>query len=77
MKNIFETVCGIINEVAGMENIESRDMLKEDLGLDSLSLVEICVRLEDEFSIQFDSDNLNPNEILCVGDLVRLIGKTL
>lgn len=77
MKNTFERVCNIIHSVIDVGEIDKSNLLKEDLGLDSLTLVEICVRLEDEFSIVFDSDNLSPDEILRVSDLVNLVDKTI
>lgn len=77
MKNTYEKVSEIINSVADIGEMEQESFLKEDLGLDSLSLVEICVRLEEEFSIEFNSDELNPDEILQVRDLVALVEKSI
>ena len=77
MNEVSEKVCEVIKDVAGVEEIKTTDLLKEDLGLDSLSLVEVFVRLEEEFSFKFDSDNLNPDEISRVQDLITLVGKSL
>ena len=49
--------------------------LKEDMGLDSLNLVELIVGLEDTFGIQFDESDLDPQEILTVEDLYQLVAK--
>ncbi len=77
MNKVGETVFEVIKDVAGVEEIQTGDLLKEDLGLDSLTLVEVFVRLEEEFSFEFDSDNLNPDEILWVEDLIALVEKSL
>lgn len=77
MDHIFETVKSVIRAVCGAEEMEEDSFLKEDLGLDSLSLVEVLAEIEDKLSIEFDSDFLNPDELLQVSDLVVLIRKTL
>ena len=77
MKNVFQEVCNIIHDISGAENIKLSDLLKDNLGLDSLSLVEVLAESEERFHIVFDSDTLNPEEILHVSDIVTLIENLL
>lgn len=67
----------IIREVSGCEELNEKSELKSDAGLDSLSLVSVIVGLEDRFGVTFDDGDLNPAELLTVGDLIRLTEKTL
>jgi acyl carrier protein len=48
------------------------DSIREDLRLDSLALLEVLSRLEDEVDIDL-IDNPEVHSVITVGDLVRLI----
>ena len=53
------------------ENVTADSKFKEDLDLDSLDAVEICLQLEEEFGIQIpdaDADN-----IMSIQDAVKFI----
>lgn len=77
MDHIYETICDVIYSACGADDIKEESFLKEDLGLDSLSLVEVLANIEDRLSIEFDSDDLNPEELLQVSDLVGLTRRSL
>ncbi len=47
----------------------------KDLGLDSLDVVEMCLTLEDQYGIQFETDELS--SIKTVADLYGSIEKKL
>lgn len=49
--------------------------LKEELGLDSLRLVELMVALEEALGVQLEESDLDPAELVTVGDVYRLAGK--
>ena len=51
--------------------------LSEDLGFDSLSLVELIVDLEDRFDIEIDESDLDPGHIKTVGQIYSLVDKYL
>ena len=51
--------------------------LKEDVGLDSLSLAAVIVELEEEFSIIFDESDLEPANIKTVNDLFEMVRRHL
>lgn len=51
------------------------DSLKDDLGFDSLRMVELIVAIEDEFGIIIGEDDLDPGKITSVRDIHDLVGK--
>jgi acyl carrier protein len=53
------------------ESVTPDALLKEDLEVDSLDLVELSMMLEDEFSIKIPDDRMA--EIKTVGDVVEFI----
>lgn len=73
--NILQTVTEVIIETTGGENIVAEQKLKEDIGLDSLSLVAVIVGLEERFEIEFKESDLDPSKLLTVSDLVSLVEK--
>lgn len=48
-------------------------LLDEDLGLDSLRLVELMVMLEETFGVEFEESDLDPARLLTVGDVYALM----
>lgn len=73
--DIFQKVAEVISETVGGENIVEEQLLKEDIGLDSLSLVSVVVGLEEKFGIEFNESDLDPVKILQVKDLIKLVEK--
>lgn len=66
----------ILSDMSFLEDSPSPDMtLREDLGLDSLRLVELMVELENALTIQLEESDLDPENLLTVGDLYRLLEK--
>lgn len=47
--------------------------LKNDLGIDSLRLVELIIALEDGINIRFKLDDLDINNFILLSDLYKLI----
>ena len=74
---IIERIGKLINEINSNEEITENSDLKLDLGLDSLSLVTLIVRMEETFEIMFDDSDLDPSKITTVGALVKLVEKSL
>lgn len=56
---------------------EETDRLKEDCGLDSLSLVSVVVALEEAAGVTFDDGDLDPATLRTVRDLITLAEKYL
>lgn len=66
----------ILTEMCFLDDVPETDAsLKEDLGIDSLKLVELIIALEDEFSIEFGENDLDPAALQTVGDVYRLAEK--
>ena len=55
------------------ESIKETSNLQTDLGIDSLDVVEIVSRMEEEFGIQFESEDLPV--VRTVSDVVQLVEK--
>lgn len=64
----------IFTEILKVEKIEPSMELKS-LGLDSLDLVEVMMKLEEEFSIEFTNDEML--SFTTVGDVLADIEKKL
>ena len=75
--DILDKIAEVISETVGGENITADQFLKEDIGLDSLSLVSVVVGLEEKFGIEFGESDLDPGKILQVKDLINLVEKYL
>ena len=70
---IFETVAKLLSEQFGMEPADiTEETSFEDLGADSVDIVELSMALEEEFGIE-ELGEAEATSITTVGDLVRLI----
>lgn len=76
-QDIIKKINKILGENVCEEEISEEKALKEDLGLDSLSLVAVIVCLEEEFNITFDDGDLDPSKLLKVMDLYSLVEKSI
>ena len=69
LKNlIMECKEGIVEE-----EIINKTNLVEDLNFDSIELIHFVVRVEEEFDIVFDDDDLELDKIVVFEELVRVI----
>ena len=72
--NVFDEVKNALRKVTpGLDDnkMVSGALLKEDLDIDSLDLVEVAMTLEDVFSLTLQEDEVD--NIKTVGDIVSLI----
>lgn len=69
----FEKVCAIISHQLGLDaSFEfSKDTTWDELGADSLDLVEIVMAIEDDFDIEIPDDAISAMHNM--GDLVAFI----
>ena len=58
-------------------DVSENTQLRNDLGLDSLRMVDVLVNVEELFNITFDESELDPGNLHQVGDLVALIERTI
>ncbi len=71
---MFEEIAGIIAEQFGVERetITPETTFEDDLGTDSIDIVELSMTLEDEYSIGEMSEE-DITSITTVGDLVQYV----
>ena len=72
---IFEKISEILCELSGIKEIKPEDNLKEDLALDSLSMVTLLLEIEETFEIELDESDMNPFDLNTVEDAVKLVEK--
>lgn len=70
-----EHINKILIEKSFLADIKPELKLKEDLGFDSLNMVELIVELEDEFNIEFDESDLDPTKLLTVSQVYGVVEK--
>ena len=74
---IFEKVAKLLAEQFGLEADEiTEETSFEDLGADSVDIVELSMALEEEFDIE-EMGEEDLNTILTVGDLVNYLRNKL
>ncbi len=66
----------VVNEVAGVDasEVTPEKSFVDDLDIDSLSMVEIAVQVEDRFGVKVPDDELA--NLATVGDAVDYIAKS-
>ena len=72
--DIFEKVKDIIADqldVDYKDSIAMESVITDDLGADSLDVVDLVMALEDEFSVEIPEDQVE--NIKTVGDIVKYI----
>ena len=74
---IFEKIAGLLSEQFGVEaDSITMDTSFEDLGADSLDIVELTMAVEEEFGLDnMDEDDLSG--VATVADLVRYLKSKL
>ena len=70
---VLEKVVDLVAEQLGVDKkiIRPESNIIEDLGADSLDVIEMLMTLEDEFGITIPDDTIN--QIKTVGQIVELI----
>lgn len=73
---VFEKLCQMLGEQFGAlpDTITMETVLQDDLGADSLDLVDLLMNMEEAFDVGEISEEAAA-EVRTVGDLVRLIGE--
>ncbi len=71
--DIFEKVKALVAEQldADADSIQENTSISDDLGADSLDVVDLVMAIEDEFSIEIPEDQVE--NIKTVGDIVKYI----
>jgi acyl carrier protein len=71
--NIADRMCWLIADALGLKlhYVLPKKRLMEDLGADSLDMVEIAMRTQKEFEIEFADEELE--RVHTVGDAIALV----
>lgn len=72
---MLDRVIDIIREQLNLDDVDINEdtSFKDDLGVDSLDLLELVMAFEEEYSIELDPEELEG--IQTVGDIVEFIKK--
>lgn len=73
--SIKERVINIICDLCELEEFCNEQTLLASLSLDSLSMVILLVRIEEEFEISLDESDMNPYDLISVKDIIDLVEK--
>ncbi len=76
-KEIERLVGSCIASYIPQSEFQPEERLKEDLGLDSLLLVNVVVDMENALETSFDDGALDPAELTTVESLYRLAEQSL
>ena len=70
---MFEKVKEVLMEAINVDEdmIKMEANLKDDLGIDSLAAVELCLELETEFDVRIEDEELA--KLVTVADIVSLL----
>ena len=74
MDTVLEKVKEVISEQLGIEDTDSittETTFIDDLGADSLDIVELIMALEEEFDVEIPSEDLE--KILTVNDVIKYL----
>ncbi|MGL4483852.1 MAG: acyl carrier protein [Anaerovoracaceae bacterium] len=73
MSTVFEKVQEILVDQLGVEagDVSMESNIQEDLGADSIAVMEVVVEIEGEFDIEVPEDELL--QIKTVGDIVNRV----
>ena len=76
-EEMFQRIKEIIVELLGVEpeKVSMEARFREDLGADSLDLVELVMEFEDKFGEQISDEDAQ--QIKTVGDVVRYVEKRM
>ena len=73
--NCNDKLLKILSESSYTDEISPGLRLKEDLGFDSLRVVELLITLEEKFDIAFDMSDLDPAKLMTAGDIIQLVDR--
>ena len=65
----------VLLKLSFLDEIHEAQQLKDDLGLDSLSLTELMIALEEAFAIELSMEDVDPVNFSTVGDVYALMEK--
>ena len=70
-----EKVIDVLKKLSGRKVIGDGAVLREDLGFDSLYMLNLLIEIEDVFEIRLEESDMDPFSLITAGDVVRLAQK--
>lgn len=75
MNNIYERLMSLVLDMGiGDESTNEESLLKDDLGMDSLDITELQMKVDREFGTEFQNDDWSE---CTIGDVVREINEAM
>jgi acyl carrier protein len=68
---VVGTLSELIRRDVGALSADKR--IVDDLGLDSTNILELLMKLEDEFGVEFDPDTFEPRHFETIGTLTEYV----
>ncbi len=75
MESIKEKVLKIVRDLTETDDVELTTNLLDEGILDSLTTIELITKLEEEFQINIDSEDLNHENFNTVSNIEALVQK--
>jgi len=77
-ERVMESIYVLVPEVlaagpAGRPELSEKTRLMEDLGMTSVATLELMLGLEDVLDIQIDVEEIQPDDVACLGVLADFI----
>ena len=72
---IRKKIVKIVKEISGAKKVALDSLLKKDLAIDSLGMVNIILSIEEELSIELNEADLDPSLLNKVSDIIELVKK--
>ena len=69
----MEKLLEILKKIKPEIDFETRDSLIDDGALDSIELFEVLIAIEDNFSIQIDPNQIDPDNFQSVASMWKMI----
>ena len=70
-----EKISEILSELTGIDSINTKDSLQEDLGLNSIQMVTLLIMIEDTFGIFLNEEDMNPYDLVYVYQVIDMVKK--
>ena len=70
-----EKISEILSELTGIDSINTKDSLQEDLGLNSIQMVTLLIMIEDTFGIFLNEEDMNPYDLVYVYQVIDMVEK--
>lgn len=78
MSTLSEKLGQILKRITGRSiSVSSEQSFKEELGIDSLTMVELVLATEEEFGIEFDQSDLTEENLGTTDAILRLLERKL